>query len=61
MFGSVARGKSDEVIFDAGSFTEKTLSFTIPRTINSTDIRIVLETEADTTAEVRKVEMYMRR
>ncbi len=61
MFGSVARGKSDEVTFDAGSFSEKTLSFTIPKNINSTDLRIVLETEAGTTAEVRKVEMYMWR
>ena len=61
MFGSVARGKSEELIFGEGAFSEKTLSFTIPKTINSTDIRIVLETEAGTTAEVRKVEMYMKR
>ncbi len=60
MFGPVSRGKSEEILFESAALSTKTLTFTIPKTVKATDIRIVIETETGTTAEVSKVEMFKR-
>jgi hypothetical protein len=65
MSGTVSLGRSDDLIFDATAAQDKTLRFIIPElrlgSNTVTAVRVVAETEAGTTAEVHKAEMFMKK
>ena len=58
MFGSVRMGKSEAIEFTASDTGKKNLNFTIENN-SVTDLRIVVETEEGTTAQVTNIEMFL--
>lgn len=58
MFGSVRMGKSEAIEFTASDIGEKDMTFTIDNN-RVTDLRIVVETEEGTTAQVTNIEMFL--
>ena len=58
MYGSVRMGASEAIEFTASDVGEKSLTFTIDNPMTS-DLRIVIETEDGTTAQITGVRMLM--
>ncbi len=58
MFGSVRMEKSEAIEFTASDTGKKNLNFTIENN-SVTDLRIVVETEEGTTAQVTNIEMFL--
>ena len=58
MFGSVRLGKSEEIEFTASDLGKKELNFTISNAMAS-DLRIVVETEEGTTAQITNVSLKL--
>ncbi len=58
MLGTVSFGKTEQIVFDASDLGEKSLSFDITNT-NADGLRIVLETEEGTTAQLTNIKLVM--